>query len=424
VVCVDLEAATVDLLLHARTPFHEPHVNALLEACVERIAFTTEFAALRSCEIVFLAVGTPESADGSADLRQVDAAASALGPVLGERFAVIANKSTVPVGTADRIESLVRAGIPRGAKASFAIASNPEFLRQGSALHDTFYPDRIVLGTDDARARALLIELHAPLIEQSFAEPPGLPRPPGRTRVPVVTTNPASAELIKYGANAFLALKISFINELAELAELGGADIERVADGVGLDERIGPSFLRAGIGWGGPCQGKDTSALVAMSRPPVARMQIVQAAREVNCRQRERVVEKLAAELTTLEARTIGLLGVAFKPGTDDIADSPSLDLAARLIARGARVRVHDPVALARARRERSDLALEYCDDVLGLASECDALVLVTEWEQYRAIPWHEVARELRQPIVLDARNALSRTEIESAGLRYVGMGR
>jgi UDPglucose 6-dehydrogenase len=242
--------------------------------------------------------------------------------------------------------------------------------------------------------------------------------------VPFITTNLASAELIKYAANAFLALKISFMNEIAQLAEKVGADITQIGKGIGLDARIGTRFLQAGLGWGGSCFGKDTSALIATAREYGLTMPIVQAAREVNYRQRDRVVEKLLGELKILKGRTIGLLGLAFKPHTDDLRDAPALDIARRLIERGAKVRAHDPIAIDRARREFADSGICFADSFELLTLEADALVLVTEWPQYRELPWGKLAQGMRTPLLLDGRNFLDRETLEAAGFRYLGMGR
>ena len=289
---------------------------------------------------------------------------------------------------------------------------------------DSLYPDRIVVGSDDARAIEALVRLYQPLIEQDFAPPPFLPRPARTGRVPLVTTDLASAELIKYASNAFLALKISFINQIAELSERVGADIESVSRALGLDARIGSAFLQAGLGWGGSCFGKDTAALVATAHEYGLSMSIVEAAREVNYHQRARIVERLLAELKIMKGRTIGLLGLAFKPQTDDLRDAPSVDIARRLLARGAKVRVHDPVALPRARRELADVAFELCDTVDSVFRGADAVVLVTEWPEYAQLDWARCAKAMRTPLLLDGRNALPRDALTAAGLRYFAVGR
>jgi len=428
VVCVDVDEAKVKKLQSGALPIYEPHLDELLPLCAGRLVFTTSYAeAVPQADVVFIAVGTPPGKDGAPDLKYLEAAARSVGENLGERFTVIVNKSTVPIGSANWVESIVRdAFIARrgsGAKQEFAVASNPEFLREGSALFDTLYADRTVVGADDKRAVHVLSDLYRPITEQTFTPPSFLGRPERFALVPLITTDLASAELIKYSANAFLALKISFINEIAELAERVGADITQVAKGIGSDARIGSRFLQAGIGWGGSCFGKDTAALVSTGREYGLRMPIVRAAREVNERQRERVVEKLLAELKILKGRTIGFLGIAFKPQTDDLRDAPSLDVARILVERGAKVRVHDPIALSRAKSE-AGVAIEYCDSVAAVADGADALVLATEWPEYQTLPWGELAAKMRTAIIVDGRNVLSRFVLERAGFTYTGVGR
>ncbi|BCP97566.1 UDP-glucose 6-dehydrogenase [Thermus thermophilus] len=427
VVGVDLDETKVARLNEGKPPFHEPHAEAMLALVQDRLSFTTRYEeAIPQAEVVFLAVGTPSLPDGSPDLSQVREAARAIGRHLGEGFTVVVNKSTVPVGSGNYVEALVRrafqeahGGEPDG---RLAVASNPEFLREGQALYDSLYPDRIVVGAEDKRALEVLRELYEPILEQSFAPPPFLPRPERMGAVPFVTTDLASAELIKYGANAFLALKISFINELARLAEKVGADIREVARGIGLDSRIGPRFLQAGLGWGGSCFPKDTAALLAMGREYGLNLPITEAARAVNFGQRTLLVEKLLAELKTLKGRTIALLGLAFKPHTDDLRESPALALAELLLKRGAFVRAHDPVALPRAKREVG-LPLEYAEDPRALLRGVDAVVLATDWPEYRTWPWGELKGLLRTPLVVDGRNFLDGKALAAQGYRYVGMG-
>ena len=269
----------------------------------------------------------------------------------------------------------------------------------------------------------VLSELYRPILEQSFLSPQFAPRPEDISAVPLVTANLASAELIKYAANAFLATKISFANEIGYLAERVGADITQVVRGIGLDSRIGSRFLQAGLGWGGSCFGKDTAALVATGREYGLCMRIVQATRDVNYSQRERVIEKLISELKILKGKTIGILGVAFKPHTDDLRDSPALDIARRLIDRGAKVRAHDPVALEAAKKDPASQGVELCESVQALAQNADAMVLATEWQDYYNLPWHELGPKMRCRIVIDGRNFLDKRSLEANGFRYIGMG-
>jgi UDPglucose 6-dehydrogenase len=427
VVGVDLDTDKVARLNRGELPFYEPHAREMLALVRERLRFTARYEeAVPQAEVIFIAVGTPSLPDGAPDLSQVRSAAQAIGRHLGEGFTVVVNKSTVPVGSGNYVEALVRrafqeahGGEPDG---RLAVASNPEFLREGQALYDSLYLDRIVVGAEDRRAIEVLRELYEPILEQSFAPPPFLPRPERMGAVPFLTTDLASAELIKYGANAFLALKISFINELARLAEKVGADIREVARGIGLDHRIGPRFLQAGLGWGGSCFPKDTAALLAMGREYGLSLGITEAARKVNEDQRRWAVDKLLAELKTLKGRTIALLGLAFKANTDDLRESPALELARLLLNRGAFLRAHDPVALPRARKEVS-LPLEYAETPEEALRGADAVVLATDWPLYRTWPWQELKPLLRTPLVLDARNFLDGKALADLGYRYLGMG-
>jgi UDPglucose 6-dehydrogenase len=427
VVGVDVDAEKIAQLQRGEIPIYEPHLAELLHLARANITFTTDYAtAIAPAQVVFIAVGTPSLPDGNPDLTYVRQAAQGVGLHLKQAFTVIVNKSTVPIGSGNWVETLIAEALKTRpqAQVQFAVASNPEFLREGSALHDTLYPDRVVLGTQEPRALEILHTLYQPILEQTFTPPSFLPRPADVAAVPLITTDVTSAELIKYAANAFLALKISFINEMAQLAERVGADVTQIARGIGLDKRIGTQFLQAGIGWGGSCFGKDTAALIATARDYGLGMAIVQASRVVNAQQRQWVVEKLRHILKILQGRRVGLLGLAFKPHTDDLRDAPALDIAQQLVERGVGVRVHDPVALARAQREWPKLEVQYCPAVETLAQDCDALVLVTDWPQYRDLPWEHLATRMRQPLLLDGRNFLDRERLRRAGFTYVGLGR
>jgi UDPglucose 6-dehydrogenase len=429
VTCLDMDENKINLLRSGTIPIHEPGVSELLALARHNIRFTTDPAeGLPNAEIIFIAVGTPSLPDGNPDLQYVRAAGVTVGKHIGERFTVLVNKSTVPIGCAHWVETVVRDSYEEShsspAKDNFAVASNPEFLREGSAIHDTLYPDRVVLGSDDQRALDLLHALYRPIVEQSFPAPNFLPRPEGLSAVPAVTANLTSSEMTKYAANAFLAMKISFANELAQLSERVGADISQVVRGMGLDSRIGHRFLQAGLGWGGSCFGKDTAALVTTAREYGIPMRLVQSARDVNNAQREWVIEKLLRELKILKGKTIGLLGLAFKPNTDDLRDAPALDIGARLIERGAKVKAHDPVALDRARREHGQSAIQFCDAAEHVAADAHALILVTEWPQYQSLCWENLAATMRVRLIVDGRNCLDREKIEQAGFRYLGMGK
>jgi UDPglucose 6-dehydrogenase len=426
VTCVDTDEAKLEALRAGRIPIFEPFLEAVLASSRTHLCFTSTYAdAIPLADVVFIAVGTPSLADGNSDMRFVRSAAQSVGEHLGQGFTVIVNKSTVPIGSGNWVESLVRDALEaRGSAADFAIASNPEFLREGSALHDSFFPDRIVVGSDNDRAVAMLEDLYGAIVAQTFMPPIDLPRAVGQKPVPFVRADLASAELIKYAANAFLALKISFINEMAELGEKVGANVQTVARGIGLDARIGEQFLQAGIGWGGSCFGKDTAALIATAREYGLSMPIVAAAREVNAQARARIIEHLLAELKILKGRTVGLLGLAFKPDTDDLRDSPALEIARRLIERGARVRVHDPVALERLKLEYPALGVLPFQDISALVHDADALVLVTKWPEYLSLPWEDLVASMRNPLVIDGRNVLDRKRLEAAGARVIGVGK
>lgn len=419
VTCVDSNPAKVELLRSGKAPIFEPHLEQLLNDAKPRMTFTSSYAdAVPGSDVVFIAVGTPTGANGAPDLQYLRAAATELGRHLDKHFTVIVNKSTVPVGSGNWVDSIVRDACPDG---QFCIASNPEFLREGSALNDSLYPDRIVLGADDNEGIDVLSMLYRPILDQSFPAPTYLPRPDGMGAVPVVTTDRASAELIKYAANAFLSLKISFINEVGQLAGKVGANVQHVARGIGLDRRIGSRFLNPGIGWGGSCFGKDTSALISSAGEYGLQMPIVKAARDVNYRQRELVVETLFSALKILKGRTIGLLGVAFKPETDDIRDAPALDIAKQLVERGARVRIHDPIATANAKTQVNGTEeIQFTDTPEALAAQSDALVLVTEWPQYRRLDWNALKASMKQPILVDGRHFLDADQLRAAGFQYL----
>ena len=427
VTCIDSDPKKIATLQAGRTPIYEPFLTELMAAAQANLQFCTDYTAIKDSDVAFIAVGTPPSPDGSPDLKYLRSAAQGIGQNYEGDFLVVVNKSTVPIGSGNWVGSILKESYEQhhgGKKANghFSVASNPEFLREGTALHDSLYADRVVVGSDNQRALEVLYTLYRPVLDQTFAAPTYLPRPEGIGAVPLIATDLASAELIKYAANAFLATKISYINEISQLAEKVGADITQVAKGIGLDARIGTRFLQAGIGWGGSCFGKDTSALVSTAREYNIGMPIVEAAREINRRQRERVVEKLLGELKILKGRTIGLLGLAFKPNTDDLREAPAIDIAKKLVERGCKVKVHDPVALDRFEAEYPEIQVIACESPEDVADDVDALVLVTEWQEYRELDWEVVASRMKAPLVLDGRNALDRAKLEKMGFRYLGI--
>ncbi|MGC9019570.1 MAG: UDP-glucose dehydrogenase family protein [Candidatus Bipolaricaulaceae bacterium] len=431
VVGVDKDQTKIELLRSGKIPLHEPGLSELLQLVGDRIRFTTEVReAVPKSGVILIAVGTPPKENGEADTRFVEEAAKEVAlAFLPEHSYIIAVKSTVPVGSNRRVRHIVYKVLEdRGLRDRIAveIVSNPEFLREGQALYDTFYPDRIVVGAESPEGVDAMRRLYQPILEQTFDPPGFLPRPDGYTLPPLITTTPTSAELIKYAANAFLALKISFINEIAGLCEKVGADVVEVARGIGLDSRIGPKFLQAGLGWGGSCLPKDTAALLAMGREHGYEMPIVTAAREVNTRQRKRAVEKLQEVLKGVRGRVIGILGLAFKPGTDDVRESPSLDLIRLLLEREAHVRAHDPLPMTmeNARKALESLEVEFMADPYAVAKGADALVLATAWPEYRQLDLRKLAKTMRTPVLLDGRNLFDPAEAREAGFMYIGIGR
>ncbi len=426
VTCVDKNPRIVETLSGGRATIHEPGLEELLARAKPHLKFQTDIPKLAGNGVVFIAVGTPTKANGDADLQYVDAAAKEVAEQIqsGAKLVVV-NKSTVPIGSAKHVEGIVhRALSAKNVEADVWVASNPEFLAEGKAVHDTLYPDRLVIGADDQAAVGLLRTLYAPFLEQTFPDPVETPRPERYTLPALITTTPTSAELTKYAANSFLATKISFINEFSRLAEHVGADITEVSRAIGLDTRIGSKHLQAGIGWGGSCFGKDTRAILATAKGYDYQMPIVESAISVNQRQRLHVIDKLQKHLKVLRGTTIGILGLAFKGNTDDLRDSPALTLIEHLHDRGAVVRVHDPISIPNTQRLYPDLPVEYCDSVTELAAGCDALIVATDWSEYTRLPLPELKAVMRGDLILDARNMLEPTAVAEAGLTYVGVGR
>src|SRR3954447_19455151 len=408
VTCVDKDAEKVAALCRGEIPIFEPGLEAMVAANMraKRLDFTTDLAGpVAAADAVFIAVGTPSRrGDGHADLSFVYAAAREIAAVL-DGFTVVVTKSTVPVGTGDEVERLIRETNP---KADVAIASNPEFLREGAAIRDFRFPDRIVIGTADERARKVLSDVYRPL---------------SLSQLPLMFTARRTAELIKYAANAFLATKITFINEIAELSEKVGADVQDVARGIGLDNRIGPKFLHAGPGFGGSCFPKDTRALIKIAQDHDVQLRIVEAVLAVNDNRKRAMARKVAAAAGgSLRGKTIAVLGLTFKPDTDDMREAPSIPLVTGLLDMGAKVRAHDPVGMEQARRELPDI--EYCDDPYDCLKGVDAMVIVTEWVQYRALDLDRIKAEMAQPVVVDLRNIYRAEDMAAQGFTYESIGR
>ena len=408
VTCVDSDASKIERLLRGEIPIYEPGLDELVANNVRqnRLFFTTDLGpAVRGADAVFIAVGTPSRrGDGHADLSYVYAAAETIGRAL-DRFTVIVNKSTVPVGTGDEVERLIREVNPR---ADFAVVSNPEFLREGAAIEDFKRPDRVVIGIEDERAREVMSEIYRPL---SLNQPP------------LVFVGRRTSELTKYAANAFLATKITFINEIADLCEKVGADVQDVARGIGLDKRIGGKFLHAGPGYGGSCFPKDTLALLKTGQDYSAPLRIVETVVAVNDSRKRAMARKVIAALGgSVRGKKIGLLGLAFKPNTDDMRDAPSLAIVASLAGDGARVYAYDPESMGQAKPLMPEVT--FCDDPYATAEGADALVIVTEWDAFRALDFDRVKTLLKTPVIIDLRNIYRAADLRKRGFTYLSVGR
>lgn len=414
VMCLDVNADKIDRLNRGDVPIHEPGLNDMISRNVEggRLCFTTDVdAAVAHGALQFIAVGTPRDEDGSADMQYVIAAARNIGSRMVDPK-VIVDKSTVPVGTADRVrEAIAEELARRGVNVSFAVASNPEFLKEGAAVEDFMRPDRIVIGCDDERAVALLRAVYAPF---------------QRNHERLLVMDVRSAELTKYAANAMLATRISFMNEMANLADVLGADIEQVRRGIGSDPRIGYQFLYPGAGYGGSCFPKDVKALQATAAKHDMPLRILAAVESVNESQKERLLEKIEQRFgADLSGRTFAIWGLAFKANTDDMREAPSQTVVRGLLERGASVMAYDPVAMDEARRIFGQTArLAYASSPIAAVTGADALVIVTEWTEFRSPDFEALRRALRQPLLFDGRNLFDPAQVRAAGLEYFGIGR
>ncbi len=408
VTCIDQDAAKIARLRDGEMPIFEPGLQALVakNAAAGRLVFTTELApAVAGADAVFIAVGTPSRrGDGHADLSYVFAAAEEIGRALTD-YAVVVTKSTVPVGTGRQVAAILQRTRPAG---GFDVVSNPEFLREGSAIGDFMRPDRVVIGSDSERARAVMRLLYRPLY---------------LLETPMLFTGIETAELIKYAANAFLAAKITFINEIADLCERVGADVQDVANGIGLDGRIGRKFLHAGPGFGGSCFPKDCRALVRTAHEAEAELAIVEAVLRVNEARKLAMADKIVAACGgSVAGKTVAVLGLTFKPNTDDMRDSPSLAIIPALVAAGAEIRAYDPEGMGEAKKLLPGIA--YCADAYAAMVGADALVILTEWNAFRALDLDRVTKLLARPLVIDLRNIYQPEEMAAAGLSYVSIGR
>jgi len=409
VTCVDKVVSKIEMLQRGEMPIYEPGLDALVARNLEagRLHFTTDLpSAVHQALAVFIAVGTPPKEDGSADLSYVVQVAEAIADHM-KGYKVVVTKSTVPVGTGALIEKILHERT--AGRVPFSVVSNPEFLREGSAIEDFMSPDRVVIGAREAKAVAIMKEVYSPL---------------ETLEVPLVITNVETSELIKYASNAFLATKITFINEVAALCELLGADVIQVARGMGLDDRIGPQFLHPGPGYGGSCFPKDTEALVEIARGAGMRFEIVESVVAVNARMQRRAVDKVIAALEgDPRGRTVAVLGLAFKGGTDDIRESPAITVVRGLLEHGVKVRTFDPASMANARQLLPE-GVTYCDDAYDAARGAEALVLATEWNEFRLLDLNRLRELLARPLVVDLRNLYDPARMRERGFTYIGVGR
>jgi UDPglucose 6-dehydrogenase len=408
VICVDKDDAKIETLRAGKMPIYEPGLEELVRRNEqeERLSFTTDLpTAVRASEIVFIAVGTPQGEDGAADLQHVLAVARDVGRAMS-RYTVVVDKSTVPVGTAQKVADAIASETTQ----PFSVVSNPEFLKQGAAIEDFMKPDRVVVGTDpgDHRAVEIMQELYAPFT---------------RTGAPILMMNTASAELCKYAANAILATRISFMNEIANVCELVGADVDQVRKAIGSDRRIGPSFLFPGVGYGGSCFPKDVKALLKSAEDRGYDVKVLRAVEAVNSTQKERLVEKMERHFKDLRGRTIALWGLAFKPRTDDMRDAPAIPIINGLLARGASVRAYDPAAAPVASRIFNG-RIALCEKSYDALAGADALAIVTEWNEFREPDFRKMRSLLREPVVFDGRNIYSPEQMRALGFQYFSIGR
>ncbi len=411
VTCIDVDKCKIEKLRSGQIPIYEPGLEELVARNVAdgRLHFSTELGeCLDQVEIVFSAVGTPPDEDGSADLRYVLEVAREFGRKIN-RYTLLVTKSTVPVGTAQKVRQAVAEELAaRGVEVEFDVASNPEFLKEGDAIDDFMKPDRVVVGVESERARQLMERLYKPFMMNNYR---------------MIFTDVASAEMIKYAANSMLATRISFMNDIANLCEIVGADVNMVRKGIGADARIGSKFLYAGCGYGGSCFPKDVKALIRTAEQKGYRMRVLEAVEAVNERQKGILYEKFEREFDgEVEGRCVAMWGLSFKPETDDMREAPSLVLIERLLAAGCRVRVFDPIAMDEARRRLGD-RVEYCASKYDALEGADALMIVTEWKQFRLPNWARVAEVMKGGVVIDGRNIYERHEVEAAGLKYLRIG-
>ncbi|MDA1314480.1 MAG: UDP-glucose/GDP-mannose dehydrogenase family protein [Acidobacteria bacterium] len=423
VVCVDNDPHKIKTLEDGQLPFYEPELETLLSRATDsgRIRFVTDLAAgVEHSELIFFCLGTPPLPGGEADLSSVERVARQIAR-LSDSYKLVVEKSTVPVLTGERIRKTMQIYSREKGDVEFDVASNPEFLAEGSAVVDFLYPDRIVIGVENGRAEALLREAYAPIVDQTFEWRLEHPVPADRGKSVMLVTNRNSAELIKHASNSFLAMKISYINAISNLCDAVGADVRRVAEGMGYDHRIGPEFLKAGIGFGGFCFPKDLEAFIHIAEKNGQDFGLLREVERVNTNQIDKFIEKVRHEVWVLKGKTIAVWGLAFKPNTDDLRFSPSLITIERLLAEGAAVRAYDPQAMPEARQTHEQVT--YAESALDAAAGADALLLLTGWSEFRDVDLAELHARMVRPLILDGRNHLDPEAVRAAGFEYVGMG-
>jgi UDPglucose 6-dehydrogenase len=408
VICLDIDKDKIERFKKGEIPIYEPGLSDLIKRNVRegRLIFTTDKKkAIQDSDVIFIAVGTPSADDGSVDLRYIESAAKDIGEHMN-RYKVIVDKSTVPVGTADRVKSIIKQSI-NGKKHEFDLVSNPEFLREGEAIKDFMNPDRIVIGADNSKPKEMMLRIYAGI---------------ERTGKPILITDVKSAELIKYASNAMLATRISFMNEVARLCEKTGADIKMISKGMGLDTRIGPRFLQAGVGYGGSCFPKDVRGLISTGNDYGVEFKILKAVDNVNEEQKKWIIPKIIKEMKDVKGKNISIWGLAFKPKTDDMREAPSITIITELQALGAKITAFDPESEANAKKMLKDV--KYAKTPYDALEDCDALVIVTEWDEFRNLDKEKMKKLMKNPLIFDGRNLYSRSEMKKLGFRYIGIGR
>ena len=427
VICVDKDESKINMLLNGKMPIYEPGLDKLVEKNVKKknLVFSKDVeGAIKSQDIIFICVGTPPLPDGNADLQQVEEVAKVIGNNLND-YKIIVNKSTVPIGSGDWVSMIINDNTNNSqikSDTTFDVVSNPEFLREGTAISDTFFPDRIVLGSSSKFAIGTMKKLYEPVISQKFDLMDISFDPKNSRSIPIVETDLVSAEMIKYAANSFLATKISYINEIANICEKAGADVNMIAYGIGLDSRIGTKFLNAGIGWGGSCFPKDVLALTKIAAEYGLATQLLNSVVNVNNQQRLKVVQKVQETLKIIKGKSIGVLGISFKPNTDDTRDSPPITIMNNLVNLGAKVKAYDPIVKNTPETLNSKVLI--CDSVEDIFRDSDLAILATEWEEFKDLNYKENGKLMKDMNFIDGRNFLDKEEMFGYGFNYLGIGR